>query len=78
VYRVILLGNFTSLEGDDFTTQCTTDLGNNYREKAVAMVPGLNSMLGQDMCSYVSVGDVVIVSVSALLKTNGSVVSRHT
>ena len=39
------------------------------------MVPELNNMLGVDMCQYVSPGDVQIVSLSALLATEGSNVS---
>ncbi len=39
------------------------------------MVPDLNSMLGQDMCDYVDVGDVVILTVSAVLTTDGADVS---
>ena len=71
----MLQGNFTSLNDDDFTIECTAGLLENFQEKATQMVPGLNNMLGQDMCDYVSIGDVWIVSVIAVLKTDGPAVS---
>jgi hypothetical protein len=75
MYQVVVLGNFTNVNDDDFTSECTTALGNSFQLKAAQMVPGLNDMLGQDMCDYVQVGDVWIVSVFTLLMTDGSTVS---
>lgn len=74
---MVLLGNFTSLDGDEFTPYCTEALGNNWQAKAAAMIPGLNSMIGQDMCTYMDVvtGDIRIVSLSSQLKATGTAVS---
>ena len=74
-YQITLLGNFTSLDGDDFTIECMEALGENFRYKAALMIPDLNNMLGEDMCDYVNVGDVQIMSMSAQLTTSASAVS---
>lgn len=76
-YRVMVSGNFTSDNGDVFTPQCTEALGLSLQAKATAMVPGINNMIGQDMCLYVDTGAILIASMSSTFKTNGTFVSSE-
>lgn len=75
LYRVVLYGNFTSSNGEDFTLECIGSLRENFQVKAASLVPGLNSMIGTNLCNYLSSGDVTIISVSTILGADGTAVS---
>lgn len=45
--------------------------------KADEMVPGLNGMIGQELCLYVEHGTINIVSVALMLTTDGASVSMN-
>ncbi len=66
------------MEGEDFTEECSNSLSMNFYQKAVEMVPSLNSMLGQDLCPNLAVGEVEILYISTYLKTTGDSVSYCT
>lgn len=42
--------------------------------KAAGLVPGLNNMIGQDICLYVNVGGIFISSMSSTFKPSGTFV----
>lgn len=71
----MLSGEFTSDNDDDFTPQSAEAIGKNLQLKADGMVPGLNSMIGQDICLYVDAGTINVVSVALMLTTDGASVS---
>lgn len=67
LYRIMLLGNFTSSNGEDFSTECTEALGDNFSVKAAETAIQTNNKLGEDICNFVENGDVRIGAMSSLL-----------
>lgn len=76
LYQISLSGNFTGDSGDDFTTECTELLNDNFQMKASTMIPEINSMIGQGICPYADIGSIRIMSVSSSLYTTGAAVSK--
>lgn len=75
VHKVILFGNFTSSDGEDYTQQCMDSYTNNLRDKAAGLIPSLNGMLGEQLCPYIDEDDMRIITVSTIFKASGSAVS---
>lgn len=74
-YKVLLLGNFTSADGGDYTVDCADAYNENLREKASLKIPSLNTMLGTTLCTRFAEDDFTLISVSTAFKAENNYVS---
>ena len=75
-YEISLLGSFESLNGDTFSQECNVHYSNSFYQKAVSVMPSVNSRIGDTLCPNLTTEQFTIISVSTVFVATGKEVSE--